>query len=279
MKPFSDASDLAYFRTAICNGTLLPNNSFASAPRSFQPKTPDPPTTSIVYAHDSEAGCIYSSSLRTLIVTKFAAKVLLKSKFARLAQLRTDFEAHADQRTNSSHAELLAAVKMGYLGTAVYLRRCNGQFVNAVGEVMTVEGAEALNRTENSITKKLWKSEDEDRSRESLDEMDSTAESNQPVSKANGSGASISSGLGVELGTDGHLQMEPKMALSVLEARERLVREGQVSEEDFIITCWAMNKRSPNTADSRANETDVEVRKPATHRLLSQRTSLAHGSC
>lgn len=137
-------SELTFFRTEVLNKKLIPTKTNSKiAP-------PQAPSRKIVYEHSST--CLHSDSPESIILSKSAIHLLLVHQLAHLAKLREKYVKYEVPDDIIEHAKLLQEVKANYLGRGVYLRRCNGQFVNVLGEVIGEKTAVELNDgNENSL--------------------------------------------------------------------------------------------------------------------------------
>lgn len=235
LDPSFDQSDLTFFRTAVINRSLLPSQLSRRDPRAPPPIQPKLPAPLISYSHDDQLGCSYSSTPDAIILSKSAVKTVLSKKLNRLAELRGLFIAWENPNDKNSHAELLGDVKVGYLGMAIFFRRCNGQYVNAVGDYMGVEAVKHI--TAAGRLRKLDQKYDTD-GQESV-ENDETTTDPTPSAKCK---YDVVEPADLQLTVD--CVEKPNMTTAVLRAREEMVHEGHVSKEDLIITCWCMNNQA-----------------------------------
>ena len=132
-------SDLNFFRTAVFNNELFSTITTSSSSSS----PPQAPSLKIIYEHSST--CFHSPAPESLILSKSAIHLLLAHDLARLTQLREQYTKYEDPEDIIEHAKLLKEVKTNYLSRGVYLKRCNGQFVDALGEVIDETTAVELN--------------------------------------------------------------------------------------------------------------------------------------
>ncbi len=323
----------------------VPNMKPTMTPRTkLQLPLNTPPTVLIIYAHDPEGGCIYTRCPIVHIADHHVIRAINRQQLRHLQLLRKQYDASwgTEHDLKHVHAHILQELQTSNLAKGLYFKRCNGQYVNAIGEIhhsqaITTSAEEELERTvtkkikqdEYFKTKKhgcaaamdrtgngdetakanrvdaytsstagkasisLTSSEDplpkaiENRHDSSIDKSrffgthnlnadniaipddflsDSTQQSKDEVHPPTVSvcfmnhylASTKPCGPGEQtVCLHQHISLhhcdsdihnpKPKLPLSTLLARESLIQTSQATEEDLILTCWAMNSQQENS--------------------------------
>ena len=99
------------------------------------------PAPVATYAHDAEVGCIYSVSSKILVLPRSLVFEKDKEKYERMMVCRKEYDANWGNipELKTEHARLLGEVQVTKLAKGVFLKRCNGMYVNGLGEIAEPE--------------------------------------------------------------------------------------------------------------------------------------------
>lgn len=94
------------------------------------------PAVLVMYAHDPKAGCIYSASPTMQVIDRHVIRALNSQKLRLLEHLREQYDAGwgSEPDLKQKHALILEEVQASNFVKASYFNRCNGEYVNAIGE-------------------------------------------------------------------------------------------------------------------------------------------------
>ena len=139
--PRCDSSATAHTIKPSCYALSPPAQALRKKRTTMPPLDSQKPATTapaaqVKYTHDPKAGCIYSASPTMQVLDRDVIRALNSQKLRLLAHLREQYDAGwgSEPDLKQKHAVILEDVQASNFEKALYFKRCNGEYVNAIGE-------------------------------------------------------------------------------------------------------------------------------------------------